>query len=90
MSNKGALSVKQMAARLAVDVHTVGNWIRDGSLSAVNIARRAGLGRATWRIPLSAVEAFERARAAKPEPVTVRSRRRRQVDRTENEYVFFK
>lgn len=56
--------------------------IQLGELDAFNVALDP-TGRPQWRIPLSAVEAFERSRSVRPTP---KPRRRRRNQQTITEY----
>ena len=62
------LTVGAVAARYGVKDHTVLTWIHSGELRAVNVARRAGGGRPSWRIPAAALEAFEALRTPTRRP----------------------
>jgi transposase len=70
-------SVKQVRERYAVSPHTVLTWIRDGSMTAVNVARRPG-GKPRWRITPEALQTFELLRSAQPVEVKPRRRRKRE------------
>lgn len=72
-----ALSVSQIAERYAVTVPTVLGWIRSGELKPIDVSRRPGSRRPTWRVTPEALAAFEAMRtAATPPPKT---RRRKQA-----------
>ena len=60
---KRLLSVPEVADRFAVTTQTVRNWIAAGRLAAVQPARR---GR--YRIPIDALQAFERAAGMEETP----------------------
>jgi hypothetical protein len=66
----------ELARRYRVTADKVLGWIRSGQLSAVNVAQRPD-GRPRWRISQEAIEAFERARSARPAPVVRRVKRKR-------------
>ena len=63
------------AKRLGVKPSKVIGWIERGELRAINVSANLG-GRPRWRIPPSAVVAFEMARSVKPLPKATRRRRR--------------
>jgi excisionase family DNA binding protein len=69
-----SLTVKAVAARYGVTQHTVLAWVRDGSLRAVNVGRRVGAKRPSWRIAPEALAEFEARRV--PGPARGRARRR--------------
>lgn len=69
------LTVIEVAGKLRVSEHTVLRWLSTGELRGVNVARRTGC-RPSWRIPESALQAFEAARAATPALPKVRRSRR--------------
>ncbi len=71
-----SLTVRDVATRYGVDVHTVLHWIDRGELRAVNVARRPGGKRPRWRISEAALHAFETGRAATPAPARRRPRKR--------------
>ncbi len=73
------LSVRDVCERYGVGEHTVLGWIRSGELRAVNVGRTAGAKKPRWRIPQTALEAFELARTATPPPPR-RPRRKRPAD----------
>jgi hypothetical protein len=58
----GSLFVRDIAQRLAVTEHAVLSWIKAGELKAINVSRRPGAKRPTWRITQEALEAFEARR----------------------------
>jgi excisionase family DNA binding protein len=72
-------TVRELANALQVDQGKVLIWIHEGELRALNVAESAK-GRARWRIPREAWEAFAAKRsngAPKPTPPPVRRRQRR-------------
>jgi excisionase family DNA binding protein len=71
-----ALTVADVAARLAVKDEVVLGWIRSGELRAVNVAS-AGCHRPRWRIATEALELFQAARRSQLRPPTKRPRKRR-------------
>jgi excisionase family DNA binding protein len=71
-------SVRDLSERYGVTEHTVLAWIHSGELRAVNVGRRPGAKKPRWRIPATAVEAFEQLRA--PGPLPRRARRHRPAD----------
>jgi excisionase family DNA binding protein len=72
-------SVNDVADRLGVSERTVLAWIAEKSLRAINVSRKAGAKRPTWRITERALADFEAARTTLPAaPPTIR--RRRQAD----------
>lgn len=71
-----ALTVRQVAARYGVANHSVLAWIRNGELRALDVSRRPGGRRPTWRITLESLRAFEVSRTPlSPAPVARRKRR---------------
>jgi excisionase family DNA binding protein len=69
----GSLTVHDVAERYAVTGRTVAAWIRAGELLAVDCSRRSGSKKPRWRIPQSALDAFEALRS----PTLPKARRRR-------------
>lgn len=70
------LTVAGIAARYGCKVEKVLGWIADGTLRAINTARRSD-GRPRWKIDPAALAEFESARASKPAtPQAVPQRRR--------------
>lgn len=65
----------EVAAQFSVRIDTVLSWIHDGSLIAINVARRPG-GRPRWRIAAEALEQFVATRSAQAKRVPARRRRR--------------
>jgi excisionase family DNA binding protein len=55
-------TVAELASRHGVSVKTVLGWIHAGELKALNVSRRLGAKRPSWRIPQAALEAFESLR----------------------------
>ena len=70
------LSVRDICDRYGVGEHTVLGWIRSGELRAVNVGRTAGAKKPRWRIPQTALEAFELARTHTPPPPRTKRRKR--------------
>jgi hypothetical protein len=70
--DQATISPQQLSDRWQVSVEKILGLIARGELSAFNTALEVGPGRRPrWRVPLAAVEAFERRRAAvPPEPAT--------------------
>lgn len=68
-------SVQQVADRYGVSLHTVLAWIHRGELRAVNVSRKPGAKRPSWRITAGALGQFELARTPGP-PAPARRRRR--------------
>jgi hypothetical protein len=60
-----AVTPPQLAARWHVSSEKILTWIANGELAALNVATRRGQ-RPRWIISPEAVDAFERARTAKP------------------------
>ena len=60
------LSVHDVCERTGVGEHTVLGWIKRGELRAINVGRRPGGKRPTWRITTEALAEFERLRTATP------------------------
>jgi hypothetical protein len=65
----------QLARIYGVNVQKVLLWIKNGELTAINLAARAG-GRPRWRIRQTDVEVFEARRQAVP-PIAPQRRRQR-------------
>ena len=70
------LTVKDVAERYAVGLHTVLTWIHAGDLRAMNLGRTMNGGKPRWRIKESDLEAFELLRMASPPAPKIRARRR--------------
>lgn len=70
-------SVKQISERFETGEHTVLRWIRNGELSAVNVAREPG-GKPRWRITPESLQTFELLRSATPIEPAPRRRRNRE------------
>ena len=70
------LTPPQVAERFAVDPAKVLTWIRSGELRALNAATKTG-GRPRYRISPADMAVFEAARAAGPQPMATRCRRRK-------------
>ncbi len=65
-------SIKDLMARYAVGEHSCLQWIRQGDLTAINVAKRNG-GKPQWRVTQDALEQFELRRTkAPPQPQTPR------------------
>jgi len=79
------LSVQDVSERFGVGQHTVLGWIRSGELRAINVSRHLASKKPRWRIPESAISAFETLRTTAP-PVP-RMRRRRRRDEPELEFI---
>jgi hypothetical protein len=60
--------VRDISEHHAVSQHTVLEWIKRGELRAINVARRPGAKRQSWRITAEALAAFEAARTSTPPP----------------------
>jgi excisionase family DNA binding protein len=66
-------TVRDIAERFGVSVHTVLRWIRAGELMAVNVGRAPNGRKPRWRIPPEALAAFEALRTpGAPAPRTKR------------------
>jgi excisionase family DNA binding protein len=72
------LSVRDVAERYGVTIHTCLAWIASGELRAVNVGRKPGAKKPRWRITQAALEAFEVLRT--PTPPAPRVRRKRQAE----------
>jgi excisionase family DNA binding protein len=68
-----SLTVQEVADRYGVSQHVILYWIRTHELSAVNVCRRAGAKRPTWRITEQALAEFEARRT--PTPTAPRRRK---------------
>jgi len=71
-------TVKSLAERYDVHVHSVLSWIASGELKATDI-RRSNTNRAYWRISEEAVKQFEESRTAGVQPRRKKRRRRQAV-----------
>jgi excisionase family DNA binding protein len=69
-------TVKDVAQRFAVSVRTVLTWVHAGELRALQLGRRQGAKRPSWRITEAALQAFEATRTATPSLPQKRRRRR--------------
>ncbi len=68
-------SIKDLMARYAVGEHSVGTWIRNGDLTAINVAKRNG-GKPQWRVTQEALDRFELLRMkVPPQPKIGRKKR---------------
>jgi len=65
----------RLAKRWGIKVQRILQWIRSGQLAAVNLGD--GRLRPRWKIPPSAIEAFESVRASRPAPKPAPRRRRK-------------
>lgn len=65
------LTTKQVAGILATDIGKVCDWLADGSLVGVNVARHSGGIRPRWRISREALEQFIAKRSSQPAPAPV-------------------
>jgi hypothetical protein len=76
--SKTQLTVQEAAAYLGVDPKAVYAYIHNGEMpNAWNKAENPAAERPRYRIPVSDLEAFKRARTVKPAPKPVIHRRRR-------------
>jgi hypothetical protein len=66
--------VRDLCERYGVRPHTVLSWIKTGELKALNVSRRPGAKRPSWRVPPESLAAFEARRT--PTPAIPRTRRR--------------
>ena len=69
------LTVKDVAERYAVGLHTVLAWIRSGQLRAMNMGRTIAGRKPRWRIREADLEAFEVSRTQGPQVPKVRRTR---------------
>jgi hypothetical protein len=72
-----SLTVKDVSRRYGVTAHSVLCWIKAGELRALNVSRRPGAKRPSWRITPEALQAFEERRT--PRPVAPQTRRRKRT-----------
>jgi excisionase family DNA binding protein len=71
-------TVREIAERWGISVHTVLAWIRANELKAVNVSRTPNGRKPRWRITQAALDAFEAARTSHlPAP---RAKRRKSSD----------
>ena len=73
MTPAPTLRVKEIAARLRVDVGRVLEWIKSGRLRAIDVSEGAGK-RHRWRITPEALAAFEQSRASTQPTKAIRRR----------------
>lgn len=78
------LAPKEVADRYHVHRRKVWQWINDGRLFAIDVAK--GKGRPTWRIPPGALSEFDRQRQNVPEPT---HRRRNRLVAGQDEVIEF-
>jgi excisionase family DNA binding protein len=79
------LTIKEVAARLRVDVHTVSSWCKSGELLASDCSKNRG-GRKRYRITAAALSAFLVARSAAPQ---ITHRRNRKMKTKDTEIINF-
>lgn len=79
-------TVRQVAAHLGLQIAAVLKLIRANAIVAIDVSKQPG-GKPRWRISSDALAAFKNARTTRPEPVTVRSRRRYKA--REDDYIEF-
>ena len=62
------LTVREVAERFRVSRGTVGSWIRDGLLPAIDVSPnlQPGVHRASWRIDSHKLDGFVESRTNKP------------------------
>jgi hypothetical protein len=84
-SHKTRFVPRDVAERYSVDVQRVLDWIHNGSLSALNLARRANGKRPRYVITLEALLDFERRRSVVP-PTAPAPRRRKGADPAVTEF----
>jgi excisionase family DNA binding protein len=70
------LSVKDVAERYGVGLHTVLGWIERGELRAINVGRRPGGKKPRWRMTEGALAAFEGARSSQTSLARLARRKR--------------
>ncbi len=73
------LTVNEIAAQRGVKDSTVRAWITSGDLKAVNCSPKRDSQKPRYKISPEALAAFDRLRAAVPEPEPTRQRPRRRV-----------
>ena len=78
MSNRGMLSVREVAQLLMIQPASVTKLIRIGQLRASDVSLTPG-GRPTWRVEREEVESFLRRRAHSAVPKRRRKRRTKEV-----------
>ena len=78
------MTPKEVAELCRVTVDKVTDWIHDGSLTAVNVARHTG-GKARWRISTADLEDFLRRRRSQP-PAPSTRRKKRQTENVTRYY----
>jgi hypothetical protein len=72
-------TVAQVAGIFTTTPTNVLAWIKNGSLVAINIARRDGSKRPRWRISEEAVQEFAARRQAVPQPRKRQRKREPQI-----------
>lgn len=80
------LTPPQVARRLGVNAGKVGQFIKTGSLAAIDVSLNPGTGRPRWRIKLEDLAAFEQARRSTP-PLPAPARTKRSSRPAVPEYV---
>jgi len=75
------LTIAEIAARFGVGERTVGGWIQDGHLKAVDVSRKLGSRKPRLRISDESLREFERLRSATASTsVAPRGRKRRSAE----------
>lgn len=77
------LAVARLTERWGVSADHVRDLISSGQLPAIDVSLNPGRGKARWRIPLAAVEEFEKQRTSKPSAPKQRRRRKSAKPRKE-------
>ena len=80
MSSSWYYTIAQIAELLGVSPDKPRDWIADGSLPAINVARHSG-GKARWRVSQADLEAFLLRRRTQP-PAPAPKRKKRTTDVT--------
>ena len=76
MNHHRGYTPNQLKARYGVGVHKILNWIKNGTLAAVNVASNPH-GRPQFVIMPEAVADFERRRSAQPKAPAPRRRKKK-------------
>ena len=74
MSN--TFTIREVCERYGVTATTVRAWVRSGELRALNVSRATTSRKPRWRIPQSALDAFELARTPTAAPPRLAGRRK--------------
>ena len=76
------LTVSEVAERFHVSCNTVGRWVRDGLISAIDVSPNSKVGshRPSWRISSESLDGFVASRANMLPPLAKAKPRRKPPD----------